>query len=273
MNLSTFLEISDVKAAFRATFEKPALSIQKSILCPPLSKNHGLTGTAFDYLFRFYLEKLNPESVSTTWAAELALSSRAFASAALRAKATAMLVNAKLVHQRYRQQKECVPDSTLLTSAVQLAHLETAYRTGRIYPESFGAIDPNVLQDLEGLFRAIQPEQFVAKDVCLLNPRFGSASDLVGHADADLILDDKLIDVKTNKDLQFDRTTFHQLLGYYCLFELGEVAGAPANHRLNILGIYFARYGLLFSFPIEPIMKDKKDSFLIWFKQRAAGVG
>jgi hypothetical protein len=269
MNLSTFLEISDVKAVFRAEFEKPVLPIRKSIQAPPLSKSYGLTGTAFDYLFRFYLEKLNPLSISAPWAAELALSSRALASPAWKTKAKEMLGDATAAYQRYREQGEHLPDSILLVAAVQLAHLETVYRTGRIIPESFGVVDTNVTEDLRALFGAIRAGQFMAKDVCLLNPRFGSASDLVGHADADLILDDRLIDVKTNKDLEFDRTTFHQLLGYYCLFELGEVEGAPQDHQINTLGIYFARYGLLFSFPIAPIMKDKKGRFLKWFKQRA----
>jgi hypothetical protein len=59
MSLTTFLEQnSDVRAQFLAHFKKPDFTLKLPILAPPLTESYGLVGTAFDYLLRFYLEKL-----------------------------------------------------------------------------------------------------------------------------------------------------------------------------------------------------------------------
>jgi hypothetical protein len=40
------------------------------ILAPPLTSNNQLVGIAFDYLLRFYLERINVGSKTSVWAAE-----------------------------------------------------------------------------------------------------------------------------------------------------------------------------------------------------------
>ena len=45
---------------------------------------------------------------------------------------------------------------------------------------------------------------------CYLNPTFGDASNLVGGADADIILDDMLIDIKTTKAISFTQEHYNQ---------------------------------------------------------------
>jgi hypothetical protein len=58
-----------------------------------------------------------------------------------------------------------------------------------------------------------------------------------------------LIDIKTGKELKFERRFFRQLIGYHIL---NRREGHRHGHLEN-LGIYFARFGKLFTFPIpEP---------------------
>jgi len=38
----------------------PPLDRARELLAPPLSRDYGLVGTAFDYLLRFYIQRLNP---------------------------------------------------------------------------------------------------------------------------------------------------------------------------------------------------------------------
>jgi hypothetical protein len=62
MSLNAFLARRDVREKFREEFPKPKLAENKELLALPLSKRYSLVGTAFDYLLRFYLERLNPKA-------------------------------------------------------------------------------------------------------------------------------------------------------------------------------------------------------------------
>ncbi|GAB4317918.1 MAG: hypothetical protein Kow0084_17600 [Pseudothermotoga elfii] len=63
MSLTSFLKDKDVKNALERTFKKPQFNLQAELLAPPLTNNYSLVGTAFDYLFRFYIKRLNPDAV------------------------------------------------------------------------------------------------------------------------------------------------------------------------------------------------------------------
>ncbi len=60
MSLSSFLEHKDVEAQLRETFAKPSVAPYQELRATPLTKNYSLVGTAFDYVVRFYLERLYP---------------------------------------------------------------------------------------------------------------------------------------------------------------------------------------------------------------------
>jgi hypothetical protein len=62
MSLTSSLRIKEVKEAFASEFEKPKLKLDWKIKVPPGTTNYALVGTAFDYLMRFYLERLNLNS-------------------------------------------------------------------------------------------------------------------------------------------------------------------------------------------------------------------
>jgi hypothetical protein len=95
--------------------------------------------------------------------------------------------------------------------------------------------------------------------MCLLNPVF-KASRLVVGADADLVVDDMLIEVKTTGESRVSREQFNQLLGYYILYLLGGVEGAPANHSIKRLGLYQSRQARLMTWHVSEIAST--ESFL-----------
>lgn len=111
------------------------------------------------------------------------------------------------------------------------------------------------------------------KDKCFLNPKFGEGSLLVGGADADLIIDDMLIDFKMIKKAGVDRNHFNQLMGYYLLNEIGgicdkidETGNKKEKHEINKIGIYSSRYGDLLVYNIDDIFdKSKLDEEKNWF--------
>jgi hypothetical protein len=80
----------------------------------------------------------------------------------------------------------------------------------------------------------------------ILNPTFSGSRD-VGGADADLIVDRCLIEIKTSKLSKIDPGWLRQLAGYLLLDYNDE-------HHIQSLGIYMARQGLLFSWPLDEFL-------------------
>ena len=159
-------------------------------------------------------------------------------------------------------------DDGLLKSAINLAQVDVIYRAG-IIVENFGNADEKDIEDLRNLISIVPKEQFIAKKICTLNPTFGKASKLVVGADADIIIDNKIIDIKTTKKLELRRDDFNQLIGYYILSKIGEIDGLPSQHEIKQVGIYFSRYGYLYTIDLFDIMNSTSPSFIDEFKEKA----
>jgi hypothetical protein len=154
--------------------------------------------------------------------------------------------------------------------------LDVIHRRGLLYGgdddffKTIGQTDPKDVQDLRQLISLVKPEMFRAEKACALNPHFGRASELVGGADGDVVIDDALIEIKTVKDFQLKREYFDQLIGYYVLFRIGGIEGLPKAHSINRLGIYFSRHGHLWLVNVKDVVKEASlPSFIDWFKKRA----
>ncbi len=80
----------------------------------------------------------------------------------------------------------------------------------------------------------------------LLNPTFGEASRSVAGADADLIVGDMLVDIKTTKNNTIKTEYLNQLLGYFLLARK-QGAVDPTLPIIHRIGIYYSRYGHLHS--------------------------
>jgi len=281
MSLKTFLDNKDVRAKFSEEFPKPKFSLKKEILASPVTKHYSLVGTAFDYLMRFYIKRLNPKAITKNWVAESSLEQMKETRIALNTqrefipiddnliiKADGMLSQAKGAYSDYIKSGEI--NDKLMKCAVLLAQLDTYFRAG-IIDEDFGIVDDGDIADLQQLISLVNPDFFKVKDLCMLNPTFGEASELIGGADADLIIDNALIDIKTTTTLEFKRDHFNELIGYYTLYKIGGIPMAPTEPKIENLGIYFSRYGELYTFPVSSvILATKFPPFVEWFKERAA---
>lgn len=291
MSLTTFLDNKDVRARFSEEFPKPKFSVKKEILAPPVTKHYSVVGTALDYLMRFYIKWLNPEAITREWIAENALpvfasmkgglcidadSNETYIELDLMSENDRHLLKkfediifvAKTNYSEYLESG--VMNDELIRSAILLAQLDFIFRAG-IIDESIGVIDDGDVADLRKLISIVNPDSFRAKGLCLLNPTFGEASKLIGGADADLIIDNTMIDIKTTSRLEFKREHFNEIIGYYTLFKLGGIHDAPFDPKIENLGIYYSRYGELYTFSItDAIPLHKFPSFIEWFKERAA---
>jgi hypothetical protein len=274
MSLTSFLKSSaDVRERLKSDFLMPPLGNTRELLAPPLSKG-SLVGNAFDYLLRFYIERLNPKAIASEWIAEkAALCDIEFDDCTV--CLPDIVTEARENHAAYLKTGEI--GDKLLRSVLCLGQLEVVHRRGLLhggddsYFRTIGTIDPNDVQDLRRLISLVQPEMFRTTKACLLNPGFGrAASELVGGADCDLVIDDALIDIKTVKEFELKREYFNQLIGYYVLSKIGGIQKAPKGHQIKKLGIYFARHGHLWLFDVSAIIQEKQLSdFIGWFKKRA----
>lgn len=286
MSLTSFLRSNqDVRDRFRQQFRKPPVDTDVKLLAPPMSNRYSLVGTGFDYLLRFYLKRLNRHAIESQWVAEHSLSHPlsplldevvieagggvvSYKETELTKKVSGVIEQAKAGYASYLASGGLTDD--LIRSALGLAQLDPIIRA-RIIDENLGIIENEDVEDLRRLLSIVPAEPFTARQLCLLNPTFGEASRLVGGADADLLIDDALIEVKTTKKLDFQTPFFHELMGYVVLHELGGIGGLRPKPPIRRAGIYFARHAYLKLFDLDEVMqRGTLPEFIDWFKVRAA---
>ncbi len=268
MSLKLFLEKNaDVRKRFQREFPKPKLVVKKEILAPPLSNHFSLVGTAFDYLLRFYVQWLNPTTVITKpWIAESVV--EMFAGwPPLHSIAEKIVSQAKGRVADFLRTGQISDE--LVQSALLLGGLDPYYRAG-VGLENIGLTCSEDVQDLKHLIALVEPGIFKASKICLLNPSFGPASRLVGGADADLVIDDTLIDIKATKRLRLQSDDYHRLLGYYVLHKIAGIGEVSPKLKIKRVAIYYARYAYLHSFELKDIINRQTfPTFVSWFKARA----
>jgi hypothetical protein len=269
MSLTSFLELNkDVRERFRQEFQKPRFSAKKDLLAPPLTKRYSLIGTAFDYLLRFYLQHLNPNTVARErWVAEAAL-------AYITDNSPLLSMGEKIASQAKERLRVFLKtgqmSDELMESALLLAQLDPIFRAG-VGHEYVGNIFDDDVEDLRNLISIVDPDVFRAKELCLVNPVFGMASVMVGGADADLVIDDTIVDVKTTKNLRLQRKDFDQLMGYYVLHEVSGVGELVTKPEITKVAIYFSRHGYLHVLELQEIVDWRTfPDFVHWFKSRAS---
>lgn len=186
------------------------------LLAPPRSKRYSMVGTAFDYLFRFELQRLAPHVVAGRWIAEAA-PDRIFQTSGsvsiggtglriqqsddsvfaqlpgLAERATAVISAAKDAVQDYARQLAPSEDTrrSVAEQAVRLARLDAVVRAGYLEPDFATAPDEDV-EDILGMLAATPFDGFADANPIILNPTFGQSSRALGGADADFIAGDLL---------------------------------------------------------------------------------
>ena len=310
MSLSRILEKDDVREKLKSEFPKKRYPRNLDPISPPLTENYKNVGIAFDYLLRFYVKRLNPKAITSEWVAEKALNiiesnldgineyknlsknigEEVFPLVGIDEnqynylkkiyqKANVIIADAKYRYSRYIASGKI--ENKLLKSVLLLSQLDIIMRTGSgylLHNPYLGDIDRRRIRvkdvnDLRTLHSLLNPDLFRAKKIVILNPTFGSASDRVGGADADILIDDMLIEIKTTKKMQITRKIYNQLIGYYTLYRIGGIDGLPKNRKLKKFGIYYSRFGELVTMNIDEIIDKKRfQNYLEWFIKRTEGV-
>ncbi len=285
----------DLKAFLKQTFPTPRLNLDDRIVSPFTGKSASLIGKAFDYLLRFELErKYTSITHSRSWVAQSAM--REFNSSdtsvwfdedeeklpgeeflkLLRERQQHMrsinepvqrkFLKCHQIHRRFIEGKN-VAINSLLDACLFLGQLDDIVRIGPPATMFVDAGSPDALNlaDLKELKRNLDLSILAPQKKCILNPTFSKA--FVG-ADADLIIDKTLIDVKTVKNAKVDRATLNQVICYYLLYLHGGITGHK-KIKLDSVGVYFSRYNYLWKQPVKELGSEKDFAHALRLLKRA----
>lgn len=265
---------ANLKKWFTKSFPNPGLNEKLEIVVNPKQVHSTYAaeiGTAFDYLVRFNLERINSKTFKTrsNWIAQIGLSKIIRTIDNTKSKSIKIGfyldkdVNRKEFKKLLTSEFKAAQDNylkfiedgkygtSLLRSSLILAKLDVIARTG-IVDTNFDYIEKEKIEELKQLLNIVPWNKFITNEICLLNPTFGKGSMLVGGADADLILDNALIDIKTSRNLKILRNDLNQIIAYYLLSIIGET-----NLNIQNIGIYFARFGYFWQIPLSSYYETK----------------
>lgn len=269
MSLTSFLKYKDVKEKFKQEFPMPKFNLSGDLLAAPKTNHYIRVGIAFDYLMRFYLKRINRNAITQVWVAEVACAYaiKLINDDKILKKIINILKDSKKIYSEYLKTGEM--NDEVIKTCLLLAPLDL-FRRGLFIDPYIGTTNPRDIEDLKDLIKLVNPKEFKSRKICMLNPTFGKASKLVGGADMDLLLDNALIDIKTTKFLKLKRDYLNQLIGYYILFLIGGIDDAPPKAKVEFIGVYYSRHGLLYKIPIREVVgKCDLQKFILWFKKRA----
>lgn len=303
MSLDQILTKPPLARKLKKTFGKPNIKLSGNILAVPKTNNHTLVGMAFNYLLRFYIEHRYPNAKSSKWIAEYGLEHmhlysgkyipdldnptmlKSFHNDDLTPEQQEISLYLEIAKKNFRKAKQNyesylksgVISKDLLRSTIHLAQLDIIYRRGNYVP--FSDPDDGDISDLDKLITVFKENQGAilnndetATADIWLNPNFGSIYTFPRGADADLIVGDTLIDIQTTKHLKFETRIHNKIIGYYLLYKNAKINNVITS-KINNLGVYFSRFGLLHTIPISTIEeKVDIDEFLEWFILEARGI-
>ena len=241
----------------------------KNCVACPKTKNYSLIGTAFDYLVRSELKRLYPNAIENKFIAE---SSIALVEQNIKEYGYYQAKNERIgkkeldamrsIERKYKEERMLFIKSGNLTNSfiettIRFARMDVIFRAG-IYDDVEKNVDPLDIEDLRALYNLIPVGlKKSASNNIILNPNFGFASLEVGGADADLIIDSKIIDIKTTKEMRLDAYSWSQIVGYLILAD--EVREIEKNFPvIERIGIYFSRYGYLWDIDADYVRKNHK---------------
>lgn len=156
----------------------------------------------------------------------------------------------------------------LAEGAQVLANAELLLRSPGVYDPHFKP-NPEVSAELLKLVEIFSAQDWYhATILCALNPKF-TAGHRVGGADADVLIDERLIELKTYSKLAVTQDDLLQLAGYAALQRMEGIDGLVGRPPLRTIGIYFSRHGRLVEWEIASLFPgDGFDLFCSAFEEQ-----
>ena len=267
MSLTRIVEESNSKKFLKQYLNKPKMDVISNSV-EPTTTRYSRMGVAFDYAFRFGLKHRlgNKTNSRSRLVAELSVHNvvkEMYPEDYLR-------LSDKLENAIFRMENSEINESEkgrlAAKAAFELADLEPIFRAKMLFP--FPEITETEVEELIALYGLIDFEIFENSEEIFLNPAFGDGSRKVGGADADIIVDDMIIDIKTTKHPKFTLEMLRQLVGYSLLankFGIISENRDCAPHKITKMAVYFSRAGELFTMNLDDCVQPKEQETVLDF--------
>lgn len=290
-SLTHLIKMAFISKELKENIPKPRKLFEKrQILAEPLTTNYSQQGTAFDYLLRFTIAHKNRHVIESDLVASYVVNRRrtekysiTIGGVTISKDMNRLEINVgerqflkiREHYKKYEKEIEKYKKSGKLTAntakaCIFFANLDIIFRAGYFRNkmpvlEKF-KIDPLDVNDLMNLTKIIPNELTKTSKSIILNPTFGKMSERLS-ADGDLIIRNLLIDIKTTKECKIRSYEWNQLLGYYAFAKLGGITVGDENKKMKInnIGIYFSRYGYLWTFNIDEYLNNNQKDWLFEF--------
>lgn len=218
-----------------------------------------LVGTAFDFLCRAYVQKINKKHYELPISPQVMhgfkrIKHDSRMSDSAYGKLQTYIYSGWETRRRYIE-GEAIHFKVLVEDSLLFAYCEQVYRSGQL-PATATATDAGFftyreddVSDLNKLLNAMElsPKLLTTQQEIYMNPHFGEYSTMVGGADADMVFGTTLIDIKTTVHLNDIQDYFRQLIGYYLLSTYDNTFARP----LENLAVYLPRFDMLLFLPIS----------------------
>jgi hypothetical protein len=262
MSLTSIINKKNVRLELNKIVRKPIFSTNKSKpLISSCFDDGPWIGTAFDYIFRFGLiARGYAKSTSIVASHGLLSFRRPYKYSVDSAEVLNRYRLSLLKLDKMRESRKLRRDSA--SAAFTLSRFDVFYRAPAFSIDEkiiFQEPSSKQISELQSLYEIIPWEIFKPKKSIFLNPTFNHGSLLVGGADCDLIIDNKIIDIKTVNRNSISIGDIRQLLGYYILAKNFGISGSRSKFRGNKLGVYLSRHGKVMWFSVHEVLKEKHE--------------
>jgi hypothetical protein len=282
MNFKKFLTIPEVRALIDKNTKMPKYKIESEMKAEPLTTHYILVGIAFDYFIRFYLKRENQEIDDPIWKAEINCNTKAGGKLEISnhklinrpdrfmyygkvprkdEKEIKILIDylnsAQFSYHKYL--KNGIISDEVIKSCFLLAKIESSFNDYVPIDSDFGKIEAKDIEDLRNLINTLSPEHFYFRNTCQIKPPLEAPLIPDKITEADLIIDDTIIDVKVTKEPRLTREMFRQLTAYFILHNYSTGTYFKIKNKdvvsfsINKMGVYFARHGILYKFNAEDV--------------------
>jgi len=250
----------------------PAFPKNVKLRAPPLNDHLSIVGTAFDYLLRAYIRHFNPDAKEGVIVGVLSLEllkncvkngDCSYGGRAIDERTIDYLESfvKKVLKEREEFVRTGEIDMFLLEDLIRFSRLDTVYRAGTYYDPRTRVPEEEVA-DLYNLFKTVPTYFFQYPKPWVLDVDFSDYIEdpnvkalFKNRADADLLRGDALIDIKTVQECEISTYYWGQIVGYLILAQIAREYGSFPEVREA--GFYFARHGLVWTFPAKHVYGNK----------------
>ena len=260
-SLSNFLSQQNTLEIINANFHSPIKKSGAKLLVEPTKGkgiDFGAIGTAYDYWIRCEIKRNSPDILSTFLGYRYCLKNYA------RKKIVLNALNSHVVAFTQFFTGALTRRDSLLAACLFLAKFETEYRSG--YAVDSLEVSRDNVEELSRIVDATELDRF-KKEHIVLNPSFSViGSRLLIKADADIIVDGVIIDLKSGSKLTM-KGNLRQLIGYWILNNLRD---EPLEIRR--LAVYYPRFKYYVDFLMSDLMSPAEEICISGFFKSSLGI-